>query len=141
MSWTYSCPYCQNVVNPDETVILIAGRSDVRILIGFHPQPGNYTIYLPPGCDLRAGDRWDFFCPVCQENLQSEEHENLCSLVVWQGAARRRILFSRVVGERATYITLDSNVEQKLGEHAGRYEQTLPRFRIEEGPDGPKIVT
>ena len=40
MSWTYGCPYCQSVVNPDETVILVAVQKQMKFLIGFHPAPG-----------------------------------------------------------------------------------------------------
>ncbi len=122
MSWTYSCPYCDCVVNPDETVILVAERENQQMLIGFHPQPGNYTIYVPRGVQLSRGETWEFFCPLCRANLRSEEHPNLAALVVWQGDVRRRVLFSRVVGEQATYIVQDKDVAQRLGEHADLYD-------------------
>ncbi len=130
MTWTYSCPLCGNIINPDETVILVANRGDSTILLGLHPQPGNYTMYIPPGCDLRMGDRWDFYCPVCRENLLSEEHENLCTLTIWQGDARRKLLFSRVFGERATYVVADKNLENSYGEHSKNYENTVPRYHL-----------
>ncbi|MDD5308112.1 MAG: hypothetical protein PHU25_12390 [Deltaproteobacteria bacterium] len=122
MSWTYRCPHCKGVVNPDETVIVLAAREDKQILLGFHPKPGNYTLYLPPGEDLGEGERWDFYCPICRRSLASEEHENLCSLIIWQGDKRRRVLFSRVAGERATYVIEDRNVAETYGEHAASYE-------------------
>ena len=131
MAWTYSCPLCDSVVNPDETIILLASRQDVTILLGFHPQPGNYTIYLPPGCEMRVGDRWHFYCPVCRQNLISKEHENLCSLTAWQGEDRREGLFSRVVGEKATYVITESEVEATHGDDSKTYEKTIPRFRID----------
>ncbi|MCP4677312.1 MAG: hypothetical protein GY854_17720 [Deltaproteobacteria bacterium] len=132
MAWTYSCPICESVVNPDETVTLLGSRQDVTILLGFHPQPGNYTIYLPPGCDMRRGDDWEFYCPVCRQNLRANEHQNLCALKVWQGSARRKILFSRVVGERATYLVRDKSLEESYGKHKGNYENTIPRYKIPE---------
>ncbi|MFO8071424.1 MAG: hypothetical protein R6V85_06075 [Polyangia bacterium] len=122
MSWTYSCPYCDCVVNPDETVILVAERNNQQMLIGFHPQPGNYTIYVPQSVQLSRGDVWEFFCPLCRANLRSEEHPHLAALLVWQGDVRRRVLFSRVVGEQATYIVQDKDVAQRLGEHADLYD-------------------
>jgi len=123
------------VVNPDETVILVGLLGEVTLLFGFHPQPGNYTTYLAPGCDLRNSDRWEFYCPICRANLRADEHENLCELMIWQGDAMRKILFSRVVGERATYVVMDAatiSVEEAHGEHAKNYEHTLPRFNLEE---------
>jgi hypothetical protein len=121
MSWTYGCPFCGSVVNPDETVILVAAREGLQILMGFHPQPGNYTVYLPPGVELGQGERWDFYCPLCRQNLASAENEDLCELQLWQGDVRRRVMFSRVAGERATYIVMDENSDERHGEHAQKY--------------------
>jgi hypothetical protein len=122
MSWTYSCPYCEKVVNPDETVILLAERGDEQTLLGFHPQPGNYTIYVPPGVTLSRGDEWEFSCPVCRANLRAPEHPNLCALTVWQGSERRRVLFSRIVGEQATYVVADQSVAEAHGGDVDAYD-------------------
>jgi len=132
VSWTYSCPHCGQVLNPDETVILIGHIDRQDVLIGFHPQPGNYTVYLPPGVDLQYGRAADFFCPLCRTNLESQTHESFCELVIWQGQQRRRIMFSRIAGEHATYILREEPAEKKApqleerhGEHTDRYEITL----------------
>ena len=127
MSWTYSCPHCEKVVNPDETVILVAERKDEQMLIGFHPQPGNYTIYVPPGVQLDRGDEWEFSCPLCRANLRAPEHPNLSTLVVWQGNERRRVLFSRIVGERATYVVQDRKVAETHGDAAKAYDTARMR--------------
>jgi hypothetical protein len=129
MSWTYSCPYCDSVVNPDETVILLGERGSIQCLLGFHPQPGNYTIYVAPGIDMSRGDLWDFLCPICRANLRSEEHDNLCKLICWQGQKRRLVLFSRVVGEQATYTVEDQTVDEKHGTDADQYDDTLRRLK------------
>ena len=132
MSWTYSCPHCGQVLNPDETVILIGNIDRQDVLIGFHPQPGNYTVYLPPGVDLQYGHAADFFCPLCRTNLESQTHENFCELVIWQGQQRRRLMFSRIAGEHATYIVREEpaqekkqQLEERHGEHTDRYNITL----------------
>jgi len=66
MSKDYFCPKCKAMLNPDRSVILTAAHGDTRALIGFHPQPGNYEVCLPPGVRAEKDSRWDFFCPVCQ---------------------------------------------------------------------------
>ena len=72
MRWTYSCPKCHAMLNPDETVVLVGQCGAHRILVGFHPEPGTYRAYLPPGFRMEHGALWDFFCPVCNEKLQAE---------------------------------------------------------------------
>jgi hypothetical protein len=42
MSWSYSCPHCSAGLNPDETIVLVGELGDQRILVGLHPEPGNY---------------------------------------------------------------------------------------------------
>jgi hypothetical protein len=130
MSWTYSCPFCGKVVNPDETVILIMERGADQVLIGFHPQPGNYTIYMPPGMELQRGEQWEFYCPLCRANLIAQEHENLCALVCWQGEIRRRVLFSSIVGERATYVVEEKAVHTH-GDDSHAYD--TKRLRVIKG--------
>lgn len=127
MSWTYGCPYCQSVVNPDETVILVAVQKQMKFLIGFHPAPGNYTIYLPPGVELDRGDQFRFYCPVCQHDLAAAGHNNLCTLDVWQGDVRRKILFSNIAGEHATYVVKDEAVVDTHGQHASAYDDEIKR--------------
>ena len=127
--WSYSCPWCDAMLNPDETIILTAAQGENRVLIGFHPEPGNYELYLPPDVSLEEGAHWDFFCPVCRENLMTGELENLCELRIREGAERRRIFFSNIAGEHATIIMADNTVERGHGEHAERYVPKLVGIR------------
>ena len=76
MRWSYFCPHCDAGLNPDETIILVGEHADHRILVGLHPQPGDYQAYLPP--TLGSGDvdlyrRQDTYFPgtdtsVCVSN-------------------------------------------------------------------------
>jgi len=122
MSWNYRCPKCAACLNPAETVVLTAARGKAWILVGFHPEPGNYELHLPPDTDIEPGDRWDFFCPVCQENLASEEDDNLCALDLHGDDGRATVLFSRVAGEHATFVVRSSTVQAAFGEHIDRYD-------------------
>jgi hypothetical protein len=121
MRWTYACPSCGAMLNPDETVILLGVHGGRRALIGFHPEPGNYEIHVPPGTEVEPGARWEFLCPVCQGDLVTAENENLCALDLHEAGAHRRVLFSRVAGERATFVVEDRRVAGRYGEHAPRY--------------------
>ena len=104
MRWTYACPHCQAMLNPDETVVLIGECGPHRILMGFHAEPGNYRAYLPPEFNLQEGSMWDFSCPVCNHSLIAEIAPELCALDMAVQGVRHRIYFSRTVGEQATFV-------------------------------------
>ncbi len=125
MQWTYSCPHCRAMLNPDETIVLVAEDGERRFLAGFHPQPGNYETYLPPGVDMRAGSRWDFSCPVCRRSLTTELSEDLCALDVRTGGGSHRVFFSRVAGEHATFVVSAEGLLADHGVHTDRYLEHL----------------
>jgi hypothetical protein len=122
MSKDYCCPRCEAVLNPDRSVILTATLGDIRILIGFHPEPGNYEIYLPPGFHAVPGSRWDFSCPVCQASLTAEEDPNLCRLVLREDGEESRLLFSRIAGQQATFVVREDRVEEAHGADTVHYD-------------------
>lgn len=125
MSWSYNCPKCKAILSPDSSIILCGSSGGSRILIGFHPEPGNYEAYLPPDTSVEEGELWDFFCPVCGENLISE-NENLCALDQTKGDRKRQVLFSRVAGEKVTFVmSSDNQVEQQHGDDADNYLNLL----------------
>ncbi len=122
MAWTYSCPHCGNVVNPDETVILLAILGESQMLVGLHPQPGNYTTYLPPGVQINVGDKWNFYCPLCRADLTDQEYNDLCALILHEGKTGRRVLFSKISGQRATYLIKDEQLDEIHGEDAKKHD-------------------
>jgi hypothetical protein len=122
------------MLNPDQTVVLLAIQGDRKLLIGFHPEPGNFDVYLPPDVTLAEGERWDFHCPVCRESLRSGELENLCELRMSEQGRKHRVFFSRVAGEHATFLVSEAEPEARVdagpaarpeamrhGEHVGAY--------------------
>ena len=104
MRWIYACPQCDAMLNPDETVVLIGECGPHRVLMGFHPEPGNYRVYLPPGVELEEGSLWEFSCPVCSQSLMMEFAPELCALDLATQGVRHRLFFSRTAGQHATFI-------------------------------------
>ena len=125
MSWEYSCPKCHAMLNPDRTIVLTATHDGDRVLIGLHPQPGKYEVYLPPAVHTVDGDHWTFACPMCQGDLRTDEDENLCELVLSIDGEPLRILFSRVAGEHATFIMHGREVRERFGDDSPRYDQLV----------------
>lgn len=128
--WTYTCPFCGALLNPERAVILVGGQGDQRVLIGFHPEPGNYELFLPPEATLREGDHWDFFCPVCREDLVNGQLGELVELRLRSGDAEDRVFFSRIAGEHATFILSGRQVQAEHGPHVERYRSRLMPVRF-----------
>jgi hypothetical protein len=121
MSWNYGCPKCGAMLNPKDAIAIAAQSGDTRVLIGFHPQPGNYEVYLPPGVKPEPGSVWNFYCPVCQADLVAEDNDRFCALDMKTGDELRRVLFSRVAGEQATFVFNTGGLEEHHGEAADVY--------------------
>lgn len=121
MSWEYSCPKCQAMLNPGRAVILEICRDDVDCLIGLHPKPGKYQINLPPNVYTEDGTRWDFSCPMCKESLAIPSHPNLCELDLRVDEGKVKIRFSSIAGEHATFILHEDSSEERFGKDANRY--------------------
>jgi len=125
MSWTYTCPHCEAVLNPEGSIILRAEREGRKMLVGLHPQPGNYEVDLPPGEAMPAGTRWSFSCPVCDQSLVSELSVELCAIDMWLQGERHRVYFSRVAGEEATFVVSAEGMLTDHGVHADQHVETL----------------
>lgn len=109
------------MLNPGSSIVLGAAHAGARMLIGMNPQPGKYEVYLPPKVSCEEGCKWDFFCPLCQEDLQIKEDANLCGLELVLEGENLRILFSRVAGEHATFVLHEDTLKERHGDHAERY--------------------
>jgi hypothetical protein len=120
VKWIYACPACAAMLNPAESIVLVGVQDDRQMLMAFSPEPGNYELHVPPHTTINPGTLWDFQCPVCRASLVTPENENLCSLDLLEGSARRRVFFSRVAGEHATVVIADKQV-MGYGEHAPSY--------------------
>lgn len=125
MKRRYGCPKCGATLNPAGSIILLGSHEGERILIGFHPDPGNYEVYVQPETEIGEGQRWDLLCPVCHESLESPDIEDFCALDLFEEGRRRKLLFSRIRGRRATFVATDEGVQEEYGEHAAEYTPHL----------------
>lgn len=125
MRWSYSCPHCGAGLNPDETIILVGEHGETRMMVGFHPQPGNYRAHLPPGVEVEHGSTWSFFCPVCRASLVTEVSESLCALDMHTEGTRHRVYFSRIAGEQATFVVSAEALVERHGSDAEKHSLDL----------------
>lgn len=127
MSRHYSCPHCNKVLNPGTKVVLLINNQGDRELILLSPELGDYTVVYPLSFEPKLGQRYTFLCPVCQYDLTSDENENLVELEAETLDGRsERVGFSRVFGERATFVGTGPDHVTLYGDHATRYD--APNF-------------
>jgi hypothetical protein len=129
MHWVYTCPHCQANLNPEASIMVRAEHAGRRILIGLHPQPGNYEVDLPVDETMAPGARWDFSCPVCDHDLVSELSDDLCALDMCCGDERHRVFFSRIAGEEATFVVGAEGMLTDHGIHTDRYLEHLVHLK------------
>lgn len=121
MSRTYSCPQCQAILNPEHAVMVLADHAGRRVLIGLHPEPGNYETFLPPGFVIERGTRWNFHCPACRGSLTSTEDRELCGVDLMTEGRHEKVLFSAVAGEEATFVVGEGGQREAFGRDFKKY--------------------
>jgi hypothetical protein len=127
MSRHYSCPHCKKVLNPGTKVVLVIDNNGERELILLSPELGDYTVVYPLSFEPEQGRRYTMRCPVCQIDLTSSHNENLVELEAETDDGRsERVGFSRVYGERATFVGSRPDHVTLYGDHATRYD--APNF-------------
>jgi hypothetical protein len=113
------------MLNPDETVILVAQHGSTRVLLGLHPEPGNYRAFMPPGIDSPDGTRWDFSCPLCHADLATDAAPELCAIDMRTQGRKHRVFFARTAGEQATFVVSAEGLVEQHGAHVERHPLDL----------------
>jgi hypothetical protein len=117
-SYKYFCPKCDEQLSDHNHVsfhILEDGKFKTSIKL--NPKPGEYDYLCESSVQLNMGERLNFHCPACNENLQSEQFFDFVSInmkpterIVFE------VLFDRTCGQHATYVMTEDMVE-KHGSH------------------------
>ena len=127
MSRHYSCPHCNKVFNPGTKVVLIIEHDGDRELILLSPELGDYTVVYPLTFEPELGRKYAFLCPVCHTDLTSDVNDNLVEIEAETDDGRNeKVGFSRVFGERATFVGSGPDHVTLYGDHATRYD--APNF-------------
>ena len=118
----YLCPHCRGHLRVgDHIVFKIRNTRREKGLLLLHPEVGNYTSMKHPDFKFQEGERIDFFCPLCLQNLDAAIDENLVHVImIDQKGMEHEVYFSRIAGERSTYQVSEMGVKT-TGEHSHRY--------------------
>jgi uncharacterized protein YbaR (Trm112 family) len=122
MKNNFICPRCKGYLNVGESIILSADteHKDAGLIL-LSPELGNYTVKTNTNFQIRDGEKYDFFCPICQQRLSTDIHDNLSRvLMVDNNDNHFEILFSKIAGEKSTYKIIGESLEV-FGEHNTNY--------------------
>lgn len=126
MKGDYLCPKCRHFLNVGENVVFHGKASHRREgLLVLHPQVGNYQVVKHPSFEYELGEKVEFFCPYCNVKLTSEKNVNLVKvLMVDEENHEYELLFSRIAGEKSTYVIMGENIES-FGPDSEKYLDSL----------------
>ncbi|MFV2072010.1 MAG: hypothetical protein ACC742_05075 [Thermoanaerobaculales bacterium] len=117
----FYCPHCRKLLNPGSQVVFIVEHHRRRELVLLAPEFGDYSIIYPASFDFDLGTLYTFRCPLCRADLSSNLDQRLVDiLTLSEDGTPVRVSFSRVYGERATFVFAADHVD-RYGEHAERY--------------------
>lgn len=119
----FICPHCRGHLRPSEKIIFsVRTREGKSAMILLSPVPGEYNIEKHYTFKLKQGEHLEIFCPICHTGLSSpEEHINLAKIIMIDNKGEEYdIVFSKIVGERCTYLVHGKEVES-YGPDASEY--------------------
>lgn len=113
MYQNFICPKCKGYLNVDESIVLSAEtKTGAKGLIHFNPEIGNYIIKKNANFAIEEGEKYDFFCPLCQKKLAADIHDNLSHIIMIDKDQKEyQILFSKIAGEKSTYKIVGESFE------------------------------
>jgi len=123
MEYNYLCPMCRGHLRiGDKLVFSAKTRENKKGLIFLSPELGNYTTEHHPSFDIKEGEEYLFYCPICHAKLNQEENEKLVKIFMTdENEAEYEIFFSGIAGEKCTYRMRD-RVTEEIGPDKGKYK-------------------
>jgi len=98
------CPRCDCVLSLGDRLVLAGENSGERVLFLFHASPGDHDYTVDDDVEITRGTVWEFRCPTCFESLTAPFDERLAVVRLIDGERELSVLFSRIAGQRATFV-------------------------------------
>lgn len=122
MKTDFLCPKCSGYLSVGQNVIFqIRNRENVGGLLLLSPIIGDYTYVMHPSFKISAGEKVEFFCPICHASLSVKGVDNLASVImIDENSTKYHVVFSSKEGEKCTYKISDEVIE-KFGADSDNY--------------------
>ena len=123
MARSYFCPHCRKLLNPGTKVIFLVDTGQDCELMLLSAKLGDYSAVFARSMIFEKGRIYIFRCPLCRADLTSSLDEQLVDILTeGDNGGMVRVSFSRVFGEKATFVTAPDGVA-RFGADADRYEE------------------
>lgn len=121
----YKCPFCEASINAKKNIILSARAAEDKENKGLallHEEIGNYTVAVSSTLKVNSGDIVDFFCPVCNECLNTDKEKEMARFIREDETGEESTIFiSRHYGERCTFQVDDKKQVKSYGNSVKQY--------------------
>jgi uncharacterized protein YbaR (Trm112 family) len=124
MQYDYSCPICRGQLRiGDKLVFSAKTKENEQGLIFLSPELGNYTTEHHPSFDIKEGEEYRYYCPICHGKLNFMENEKLVNIYMTDEKGDEfEIFFSGIAGEKCTYRIRNKEITS-FGPDTERYQR------------------
>ncbi len=132
MEKNYKCPHCKGVLTQNGNIVfLVENENKNRALLQLSTRLGEYGPQNKLPFRFDVGDKFSFFCPLCQKSLDCERHSDLVKVEMEDDSGHNyEVCFSRVAGEESTYRIYGKKVES-YGADAGKYQHIFKNLELD----------
>ena len=126
----YLCPKCKGHLNVGDHVVLTTKNNRKKKgVILLSPDVGSYSYIHHSAYGFQDGELVEFHCPICQKDLQSSSNPDFVSIImVDHNNMEYKVMFSRKVGEKSTYVVSNDDVVEMFGEDAVGLEDAFDEY-------------
>lgn len=124
MKTRFLCPHCRATLRVRQNIIFKVRTEDHRMgIMLINPELGNYHYVSSPDLKFEDGEKVDFMCPVCCENLAARDiNPDLVDVIMIDQQDREyHVYFSSIAGEQSTFKIEKDNIVEQHGEDASAY--------------------
>lgn len=124
MKAKYVCSHCNQPINVEEDIVLIAKNKDGnKSLVFLHTTLGNYSSKFRYDFSISEGDLINFSCPICNQNLTNTKNNRMAQFtMIDENENKFNVIFSQIYGEKCTYKVEEKAIVETFGEHIAQYQ-------------------
>jgi len=124
MKTRFLCPHCRATLRIRENIIFKVKTEDHRMgILLLNPSLGNYSYISSPDLKFEDGEKVEFLCPVCCENLAAKNiSTDLVDIIMVDNEKKEyHVYFSSIAGEHTTFKIEKDNVVEQFGKDSSAY--------------------